>query len=58
MTKKYANQLRQKEVVFKAITKTKKSIMNVLITTYPAFRNEAYLDFVDKEINMDDLFEK
>ena len=58
MTKKYANQLRQKEVVFKAITKTKKSIMNVLITTYPAFKNEAYLDLVDKEIIIDDLFKE
>jgi hypothetical protein len=32
--------------------------MNVLITTYPAFKNEAYLDLVDKEIIIDDLFKE
>ena len=56
ITKKYASQLRQREMIFKKVTKTKKSILNVLITTYPAVQNEPYLDFIDKEVNMDDLF--
>ena len=56
LTKSYVNQWRRKEMVFKTVSKTKKGILNVLLTTYPAIRNQHYTDIVDAEVNMDALF--
>lgn len=57
ITKNYAAQLRLKKTIFKQATQTKKVTFNTLLTTYPALRNEYYLEEIDNEITMDKLFE-
>jgi AAA+ ATPase superfamily predicted ATPase len=54
--KDYNAVLRQKRAVFSHVTKTKKSVVTTLITTYPAMRNSYYLEEIHSEVNMDDLF--
>ncbi len=56
LTKDYNTKLRQKRSIFEHITKTKKSVVTTLITTYPAIRNKYYLEEIHSEITMDDLF--
>jgi uncharacterized protein len=57
ITKNYAAQLRMKKLIFRQATKTKKAIFNTLLTTYPAIKNEYYLEEIDNEVTMDKLFE-
>jgi len=54
--KNYNAALRQKRSVFSHVTKTKKSVVTTLITTYPAMRNNYYLEEIHSEVSMDDLF--
>ncbi len=56
ITKDNIADLRRKRSVFSHITKTKKSVVTTLITTYPAIRNKYYLEEIHSEITMDDLF--
>ena len=56
ITKEYSTKLRQKRVVFEHISKTKKSVVTTLMTTFAAIRNEYYFEEIDSEIVMDDLF--
>ena len=56
LTKSYVAKLRQKRAIFEQITKTKKSVVTTLITTYPAIQNTHYLEEVHSEVAMDDLF--
>jgi len=56
ISKAYHTQLRQKRAVFEHITKTKKSVVTSLITTYPAIKNKYYLEEIHSEVVMDDLF--
>ena len=56
ITKDYAADLRRKRFVFGHVTKTKKSIVTTLITTYPAIQNEYYFEEIDSEVTMEDLF--
>ena len=56
LTKEYAAQLRRKISVFEAVTQTKKAVVTTLITTYPAVQNTHYLEHIQSEITMDDLF--
>lgn len=56
ITKEYAAKLRRKRAVFEQVTKTKKSVVTTLITTYPAIQNNYYLEEVHSEVEMDDLF--
>ena len=56
ITKNYIADLRRKRSVFGHVTKTKKSIVTTLITTYPAIRNKYYLEEVHSEVTMEDLF--
>lgn len=58
ITKEFAKDLRRKRFVFGQITKTKKSVVTTLISTWPAIRNEYYFEEVDSEVTMDDLFER
>ena len=58
ITKDYATNLRQKRVVFEHVTKTKKSVVTTLISTYPAIQNKYYLEEIHSEVGMDDLFIK
>ena len=56
ITKDNIADLRRKRSVFSHVTKTKKSIVTTLITTYPAIRNKYYLEEIHSEITMYDLF--
>lgn len=56
--KNYIAALRQKRAVFSHVTKTKKTVVTTLITTYPAIRNSYYLEEVHSEATIDDLFVK
>lgn len=57
ITKDYIADLRRKRAVFEHVTKTKKSIVTTLISTYPAIQNTHYLEEIHSEVTMDDLFE-
>lgn len=56
ITKNYAAQIRLKNSVFRQATQTKKATFNTMITTYPAIKNEYYLENIQSEITMDKLF--
>lgn len=57
LTRDYAAQLRLKKTIFKQATQTKKAVFTTLLTTYPALRNQYYLEEIENEITMDKLFE-
>ena len=54
----YSEQLRLKKTIFKNATGTKKALFTTLLTTYPALKNEYYLEEIESEVTMDKLFEK
>ncbi len=56
ITKDYIKRLRHKRLAFQHATKSKKSIVTTLLTTYPAIQNKYYLDEIHTEISMDALF--
>jgi uncharacterized protein len=56
ITKDYNTKLRYKRVAFQHITKTKKSVVTSLITTFPAIQNQYYFEEIHSEISADDLF--
>jgi uncharacterized protein len=56
ITKDYNTKLRHKRVAFQHITKTKKSVVTSLLTTFPAIRNQYYFEEIHSEISADDLF--
>ncbi len=56
ITKGYASNLRRKRAVFEQVTKTKKSVVTTLITTYPAIQNKYHLEEIHSEVVMDNLF--
>lgn len=56
LTKAYADNLRQKMWRFEEITKTKKQISWVFISSYGLKKNSYSLDLVDKSLVIDDLF--
>ena len=56
--KEYAAQLRLKKTIFRHATGTKKGLFTTLLTTYPALKNNAYLEEIESEVTMDKLFEK
>ena len=55
--KEYDSKLRQKINTYQTISKTKKSILLTLITTY-GVKNNIYSGIVNQSVVMDDLFEK
>lgn len=57
ISKDYVAKLRRKRAVFEQVTKTKKSVVTTLITTYPVIQNTHYLDEIYSEVLMEDLFE-
>lgn len=57
ITKDYISKLRHKRIAFEYATKTKKSVVTTLLTTYPAIKNKYYLEEIHTEICMDDLFQ-
>lgn len=56
ISKSYVSELRKKRSIFSQATGTKKSVFTTLITTYPAFQNKYYLEEIQTEVTMDDLF--
>ena len=56
LSKEYTAKLRRKRAVFEQATKTKKSIVTTLISTYPAIENKYYLEEIHSAVDMDDLF--
>ena len=58
ISKEYSSKLRQRRAIFEHVTKTKKTVLTTLITTFAAIRNEYYLEEIDSEVIMDDLFIK
>jgi hypothetical protein len=49
--------LRQKTSIFESATQTKKTVIQTLISTYPAMQNVHYLESIQSEVGMDDLFD-
>ncbi|MEA3445260.1 MAG: ATP-binding protein [Bacteroidota bacterium] len=58
ITKNYNAELRRKRSIFNHVTKTKKTVVTTLITTYPAIRNKYYFEEIHTEVTMEDLFTK
>ncbi len=56
ISKEFFTKLRRKRAVFEQVTKTKKSVVSTLLTTYPAVQNQYYTEEIHSEVNMDDLF--
>ena len=56
LSKEDADQLRRKRTLLKSISKTKKHILLVLVTTFGLSHNKHSLGLVDNVIGMDDLF--
>jgi uncharacterized protein len=56
MTKEYAQQLRDKMIIFKERTKSRKAVFLTLLTVYGAKKNEHYLSVVTNQLLIDDLF--
>lgn len=56
ITKEYENKLRERMAIFKAETKTRKSLVNTFVTTYGVMKG-AHSGIVQSEVLMDDLFE-
>jgi len=55
--KKYAAELENKVKIFKASTKTRKTLFLTMITTYGVKKNNYFTNLVHNEIVMSDLFE-
>ena len=56
LTKDYTADLRRKRTVFQEISKTKKMVTTVLLTTYPAMQNACYNEEVYAEVSLEKLF--
>lgn len=56
MTKSYAQELQAKKETYRKKTKTKKSLFTTLITPFGAATNAAYLNCIDNQIVIDELF--
>lgn len=57
LTKKEAEKMRSKRELFRAKSKTKKQLINTLISTYGLKENENSISIVDKELNINALFD-
>ena len=56
LNKEEAEKLKRKRSVFRRVSKTKKQLFLVLISTYGLVPNKHSLGLIDNEISMDDLF--
>lgn len=54
--KKYAIELRNKRARFKQESKTNKTVLIVMITSFGVNHNDNYLELIDSEVKMEDLF--
>ncbi len=56
LTKEEATKLRRKRSTFQQISQTKKQLQLILITTFGLIPNKHSLGFIEKVVDMDDLF--
>ncbi len=56
LTKDYTAKLRQRRSIFEYATKTKKQVVTSLLSTFPAMRNEYFLEEIHSQVESDDLF--
>jgi hypothetical protein len=54
--KRYAEESKNKVMVFRGQTKTKKTIFPTMITTYGVLKNDYYSGLIQAEVMMGDLF--
>ena len=58
ITNAYAEELRRKQLVFQARTKTRKTLFITLVTTFGVANKADYAGLIQNEIKMDALFAK
>ena len=56
ITKEYASKLRSRRTTFKVLSKTKKNILNTMVTTYGLAENQYKYGTIDSEVAIDSLF--
>jgi len=56
INKTYHRKMIERAMIFKSISKTKNTVFHTLLTTYPAIKNQYYLEQIQSEVNMDALF--
>lgn len=56
LTKEVAGQLRRKRSIFRQLSKTKKQLFLVVVTTFGLRHNKHSLGLIDNSLGMDDLF--
>jgi len=56
ISKDYLAALRRKRTVFSHFSKTNKIVITTLITSFPAVINKYYLEEIDSEVSMEELF--
>ncbi len=56
LTKEYTAVLRRRRTVFQHLTRTKKSVVTTLLTSYPALQNAYYREEVHSEVSLERLF--
>ena len=56
LTKEYTAILRRRRTIFQHLTRTKKSVVTTLLTTYPALQNAYYREEIHSEVSLDRLF--
>lgn len=56
MSKEYGDIVEKKKEVFQQQTQSKKALFNTLITSYGAKKTPYFLQYIDQELNMNDLF--
>ena len=56
LTKEETDNIRRKRRVFRQVSRTRKQIFMVLITTFDLVDNKYSLELIDNKINMDKLF--
>lgn len=56
LTKEYTAVLRRRRTVFQHLTRTKKSVVTTLLTTYPALQNAYYREEIHSEVSLERLF--
>jgi hypothetical protein len=57
ITKKYAEELRNKIQVFTEVTKTRKNVFCCMVAPLGIDKNEYYLGLVQYQLRLEDLFE-
>ena len=57
ISKEYADKLRKKMSVFRLVTKTKKQLFYMMITTFGLKKNQHSIGLIVNDLTIDDLFD-